>query len=95
MGGGYKNKGLDKYLNNDRKVLSFDAVWEDKSPFGDMNFYKINYFLADDKVEVKEKKLHNSGKYPFPLLLKKSKLPKKLKMSHCPGMLAKEENYYT
>jgi len=40
-----------------------------------LNKYKINYYLADDKIEVKELHEPNNGKSPFPLLLKKSKLP--------------------
>jgi len=36
----------------------------------------MNFFLADDTVEVKEVKQQNSGKDPFPLLLRRSKLPK-------------------
>lgn len=54
LGGGHSNEGLKKYLENDRKVLSFDAVWDDKSYGGDINRYTLNYFLADDTVEVKE-----------------------------------------
>ena len=29
-------------------------MWNDESFAGDLNFYKVNYYLADDKVEVKE-----------------------------------------
>ena len=51
-------------------------MWNDESFAGDLNFYKVNYYLADDKVEVKEIFQPNNGKKNFPLLLKKSKLPK-------------------
>lgn len=37
-------------------------------------------------VEVKELHVPNSGMAPFPLLLKKCRLPKKLVMTYCPGM---------
>ena len=67
-------------------VLSFDAIWRDDSFAGDINRYRLNYYLADDKIEVKEIHQPNNGKNPFPLLLKKSRLPKKFKMVHCPGM---------
>lgn len=36
----------------------------------------------------------NSGRYPFPMLLKKSKLAKIPVMTHCPGMSLKKEEYY-
>lgn len=29
LGGGHPNNGLQKYLENDRKVLSFDILWDD------------------------------------------------------------------
>jgi len=54
LGGGHPNNGLHKYLDNDRKVLSFKIMWDDMSLEGDINFYKMNFFLADDTVEVKE-----------------------------------------
>lgn len=31
LGGGHPNGGLNKYLQNDRKVLSFDVIWDDSS----------------------------------------------------------------
>lgn len=31
LGGGHPNGGLNKYLSNDRKVLSFDIIWDDAS----------------------------------------------------------------
>ena len=39
--------------------------------------------------------MNNSGKDPFPLLLNKNKLPKKPIFTYCPGLLTKEEVYYT
>lgn len=53
LGGGHPNDGLKKYLDNDRKVLSFRVVWYDNTLEGGQNLYTINYFLADDSVEVK------------------------------------------
>jgi hypothetical protein len=40
-------------------------------------------------------KVNNSGKDPFPYLLRKSKLAKKPVFSYCPGLLSKKEEYYT
>jgi len=31
-------------------------MWEDKSLEGDVNFYTLNFFLADGNVDVKEVK---------------------------------------
>ena len=71
LGGGHPNNGLDKYLSNDGHVLSFDIMWNDNTLCGGVNFYKLNYFLADDTIEVKEIRKQNSGKDPFPLLLRR------------------------
>lgn len=69
-------------------------MWEDRSLEGGLNRYTLNYFLADDTVEVKEENKPNSGKDPFPLLLRRSKLPKIPLMTHYPGMSLKKEEYY-
>ena len=94
LGGGKPNKGLEQYLNNDRKVLSFDILWKDSSYHGGEKLFTLNFYLADSQMEVKEKKEQNSGRDPFPLLLKKSKVPKAPVMTHYPGMSLKEEQFY-
>ena len=43
---------------------------------GGLNFFTLNYFLADDSVEIKEIRRHNNGKDPFSLFLNRKKLPK-------------------
>ena len=92
--GGHPNGGLAKYLQNDRKVLSFDTVWNDATLEGGLKFYTVNFFLADDTVEVKEVNEQNSGKDPFPLLLRRQKLPKDALLTHYPGMNLKKEEHY-
>ena len=94
LGGGHPNDGLEKYLDNDRKVLSFKIVWYDSTLEGGHNFYTLNYFLADDSVEVKEIRHQNSGRDPFPLLLNRQKLPKKAINTVYPGMSLEREKYY-
>lgn len=95
MGGGHPNDGLKKYLDNDRKVLSFKIVWNDTTLEGGNYYYTLNYFMADDSVEVKELRFQNSGKDPFPLLLARQKLPKKAINTVYPGMSLKQEEYYS
>ena len=67
-------------------MLSFKILWCDDTLEGGYNTYTLNYFLVDSKVEVKEIRFQNSGRDPFPLLLKKQKLPKKPILTHYPGM---------
>ncbi|XP_052753824.1 EF-hand domain-containing protein 1-like [Galleria mellonella] len=71
---------LRRYLEYDGKVLAFDVVWDDReSENGDLREYKLLYFLQDDTIAIKELHDGKGGKDPFPLLLKKTKLPKKWK----------------
>lgn len=95
LGGGHPNDGLKQYLDNDRKVLSFKVLWHDDTLEGGYNYFTLNYFLADSTVEVKEIRFQNSGRDPFPLLLRKQKLPKKPILTHYPGMSLTKEDYYS
>jgi DUF1126 PH-like domain len=63
--GGRPNKNLHSFLDNDRKILSFAIVWSDKSYDGGDKFYRLNYFLSDNTIEVKEIQTPNNGCYPF------------------------------
>lgn len=67
-----------KFLENDRKVLRFYCLWNDPSLYGESRPYVLHYFLADDCVEVLEVSTPNSGRDPFPALLKKQRLPRVL-----------------
>jgi EF-hand domain-containing protein 1 len=92
--GGRPNKNLESFLKNDRKVLSYSVIWEDKSYDGGDKTYTLNFFLSDNSVEVKEINEPNNGKTPFPMLLKRQKLAKTPILTHCPGMSLKKEEYY-
>lgn len=85
--GGHPNKNLKQFLENDRKVLNFNILWFDEKYDKEEKPYIMNYYLADNMVEVREIKINNSGKDNFPYLLRKCKLPKKPKFSYCPGLL--------
>ena len=50
LNGGKFNKGLQQFLENDRKVLSFDIVWDDSSYDGGLKFFKLDFFLSDNTV---------------------------------------------
>jgi len=65
-----------KFLHNDGKVLRFYAQWADDKLYGEIRPYILHYFLATDEVEVQEVAIPNSGRDPFPSLLKRQKLPK-------------------
>jgi len=68
---------LKKFLDLDRKVLRFYVLWDDQDAmFGETRKYLIHYFLVDDSVEIREMHQPNDGRDPFPVLLRRGKLPK-------------------
>lgn len=76
LGNTVDNSGRHGFLKYDRKVLRFSCVWDDRtSLYGDMQHFKLHYFLTDNTVEVLSVYGQNSGRDPFPLLVKRSKLP--------------------
>lgn len=90
-----------KFLKNDGKVLRFYCMWDDANIFGEKRPYVLHYFLADDTIEIVELQQPNSGRDPFPALLKRSKLPKNATSNHPDvsriGMQGRDEKmtYYT
>ncbi|XP_056151069.1 EF-hand domain-containing protein 1 [Lampris incognitus] len=71
---------LHKFLTMDRKVLRFFALWDDSdSLYGETRPVTIKYHLVDDTVEIREVHEPNSGRDPFPVLMRRQKLPKTFK----------------
>ncbi|XP_018577445.1 EF-hand domain-containing protein 1-like isoform X2 [Anoplophora glabripennis] len=69
---------LRRFLEYDGKILKFKAVWDDReNEHGELRNYEILYFLSDDTVSVKEVHEKNDGRDPYPVLLRKTKLPKR------------------
>ena len=50
LGGGHPNRNLHRYMENDRKVLSYRIMWNDTSYDGGLKFYTLNFFLSDGTV---------------------------------------------
>lgn len=65
-----------QFLNLDRNVLRFFV-------FSDIP-YVMHYYLADDTMEIREINYANSGKDPFPLLLKRQRFPRQFALNQ-PG----------
>ncbi|XP_034383774.1 EF-hand domain-containing protein 1 [Cyclopterus lumpus] len=71
---------MHQFLTMDRKVLHFFALWDDTdSLFGETRPVTVQYYLVDDTVEINEVYERNSGRFPFPVLMHRQKLPKKVK----------------
>mmetsp|Transcript_8398 Transcript_8398/g.16724 ORF Transcript_8398/g.16724 Transcript_8398/m.16724 type:complete len:611 (-) Transcript_8398:7795-9627(-) len=94
LGGGHPNRNLKSFIANDRKVLSFDVMWDDRSYDGGQKFFKMNFYLSDSTIEVNELKQVNTGCDPFPKLLRRQKLPKDPVITHCPALSLRKEDYY-
>ncbi|GAB9465792.1 hypothetical protein Gpo141_00003185 [Globisporangium polare] len=71
-----------KFLANNRKVLSFHCEYDVRDQlYGDLMTYVLDYFLEDDTIEFKEVQKANSGRDPFPKLLRRCRLLKNWKES--------------
>ncbi len=61
-------------------MLHFFALWDDSDAlYGDTRPVTIQYFLVDDTVEIREVHEANSSRDHFPVLMRRQKLPKKIK----------------
>ena len=92
--GGRPNGNLKPFLDHDRQVLSFAIMWSDYSYDGGDKYFRLNFFLSDNTVEVKEVNKQNSGYYPFPKLLRRQKLSKAPIFTHLPAMNMRTEQFY-
>ena len=82
----------EKFLKYANKVLRFYATWDDRgSMFGQKTSYVVNYYLQDDKMEVLEVKKNNSGKDPFPKLVKKGRIQRHF--DGVPSVGSREEDF--
>ncbi|KAG5277364.1 hypothetical protein AALO_G00116690 [Alosa alosa] len=71
---------LKQFITMDRKVLRFFALWDNTDAlYGDARPVTIQYYLVDDSVEIREVHEPNSGRDPFPVLLRRQKIPKVIK----------------
>ncbi|GFT38348.1 EF-hand domain-containing protein 1 [Nephila pilipes] len=70
------NEKLYKFLTCDRKVLRFYGMWKDilNDP-PEMRRVIVQYYLADDSMEVLEDHVRNCGRDPCKVLIRKQKLP--------------------
>ncbi|XP_019953070.2 EF-hand domain-containing protein 1 [Paralichthys olivaceus] len=90
-----------QFLTMDGKVLCFFALWDDADCLHkETRTVTIRYYLADDTVEIREAHEPNSGRDPFPFVMRRQKLHKKLKPQPFPScvlQVSKDEvdEYYS
>ena len=62
-------------------MLRFYACWDDtRRPCGDKMPFVLHYYLVDHTMEVREVRLRNDGRDPFPLLVRRMPFPKKVRL---------------
>ena len=62
------------------QVLRFFALWEHSdSVHKETRPVTIHYYLGDNSVEIRETHEQNSGRDPYPVLLRRQKVPKDVK----------------
>jgi hypothetical protein len=77
---------LKQFLENDRQVLRFEAVWDDRdTKFGELRRFRVHYYLADDSVEILERLPPNSGRDSSSTFLARQKLPMEIVSMGKPG----------
>jgi hypothetical protein len=92
-----KMKKAAQFYEHDRHVLRFQALWDDRSSEqGQLNPFEVHYYLADDTIEVCEKLKDplRRGYAAFPMLLKKSRVPKNwhgVKMGQAPDYVSPDD----
>jgi len=75
---GTQSDNLSRFLENDRKVLRFYAIWDDSaSLYGQVHKYTINFFLANGEIEVLEINKPNEGRDHFPCFLARGKVERR------------------
>ncbi|XP_065062995.1 EF-hand domain-containing protein 1-like [Rhopilema esculentum] len=68
---------LRQFIELDRQVLRFYCLWDDRdSMFGELRPVILHYYLVDDTMEIREVHEPNDGRDPFPVLIRRQKMPK-------------------
>ncbi|KAM9840501.1 EF-hand domain-containing protein 1 [Aulostomus maculatus] len=69
-----------QFFTMDCKVLRFFALWDDSDTlYGDTRPVILHFYLVNNTVEIREVHEPNSGRDLFPVLMRRQKLPKKIK----------------
>ncbi|XP_075235583.1 EF-hand domain-containing family member C2-like isoform X2 [Lycorma delicatula] len=77
-----KKPDFSKFIEMDRKVLSFSAYWDDRETHcGELHLLQVRFYLADNTIEVKDV----TDKDNNFLLIHRAKLPKEFKGLPGPG----------
>ncbi|KAK2952068.1 putative flagellar protofilament ribbon protein rib74 [Blattamonas nauphoetae] len=71
-------QALRQFILNDRKVLRFFCVWDDRNEaYGDLRQFVLQYYLSDDTIQVNEVKKNNSGYASFSTFIRRQRVPRR------------------
>jgi len=90
--GGGKVASQKQFLDNDRRVLRFYTRCDGGT--GEYLPYIVNYYLADDTIQINEVHAPNDGRDSFAVLLRRQKLPDRFDVNQ-PGQNFIGDNYLT
>ncbi|GMH73724.1 hypothetical protein TrRE_jg8519 [Triparma retinervis] len=77
LGKTVNNSTRQGFLEYDRQVLRLDCIWDDReSLYGDLQRFTLQYYLADDTMELLTVLGPNSGRDPYKKMVKRQKLAK-------------------
>jgi hypothetical protein len=77
LGKQMSTKDRGTFLSYGQKALCFHVIWDDRERlYGDVQYFRLVYYLADDTIEMLTIHKKNDGRYPFPKLLTRTMLPK-------------------
>merc|ERR550514_584056 len=94
LGGGHINKDMQQFMECDRKVCRFYAVYDDlATPQYERRPFNILYFLSDHTVEIRELYPLNCGRDSFPIFYRRARMPKTGKLTGPLDIPPKESDY--
>jgi hypothetical protein len=83
LGRHISNNDRGMFLECGQDALCFHAVWDDRQRlYGDMQFFRLFYYLADGTIEIHPIHKKNDGRDQIPKLLKRQRLPKLGRIPH-------------
>jgi hypothetical protein len=71
-----EREAQERFLKTDRQVLRFYCVWDDPGMGGERHTFVLLYFVSDRTIKVIEIMPQSSGRDPFPVYIKRQKVPK-------------------
>lgn len=86
-GGAPQNGKFSQFMLNDKKVLRFNAYWDDNTLYGVRTYFIIHYYLSDNTCEINEAHVRNSGRDKYPMFMKRGPLYKNNEINAHPAML--------